>query len=67
MRALVAHRFADEHLHALGLGDRPTTFVEHLAQHTIGDGLAVDQHAIAIEKHRFKHVVPLQLRMSPST
>jgi hypothetical protein len=50
-RALVAHRLADEDLHALGLCECPATLVEHLAQHAVGDGLAVHEHTVAIKKH----------------
>ena len=63
-RALVAHRAADEMVFALGGCERPARLVEHLAQHAVGDGLAVHQHAIAVEQDRVK---PFHQCMSPST
>jgi hypothetical protein len=52
--AFVAHGFADEEAFTLGLGQRPTGFIEHLAQHAIGDGFAVHQHAITIKQNGIK-------------
>ncbi|MDT4838276.1 hypothetical protein FQZ97_720300 [compost metagenome] len=63
-RAFVAHGLADEDLHALGLAQGPAGFVEHLAQHAVGDGFAVDQHAVAIEQDRLEHRTHFR---SPST
>ena len=51
---LAAYRFADEVTRALFLADRPAGFVEHGAQHAIGDGFAVHQHTITVEKHSVK-------------
>jgi hypothetical protein len=47
---LAAHRLADEVARALLLADGPAGFVEHGAQHAIGDGFAVHQHTITVEK-----------------
>ena len=49
-----AHGFADEDLHAVLRADGPARFVEHGAQHAVGDGFAVYQHAIAVEQYCFK-------------
>jgi len=55
-RALIAHGLANEDALAFGLIQRPTRLVEHLSQHPVGDGFAVDQHAVAIEQHRIETI-----------
>jgi len=52
--ALVTHRLADKGGHALGQRHRPAGFLEHVAQHAVDDGFAVDQHAVAVEQDGFK-------------
>jgi hypothetical protein len=53
-RGLAAHRLANEDPHALVRRQRPAGLVQHGAQHAIGDGLAVHQHAVAVEQDCFK-------------
>src|SRR5690606_5054543 len=49
-RALVAHGAADEEALAVLGRDGPARFVQRLAQRAVGDGLAVDEHAVAVEQ-----------------
>lgn len=51
---LAAHGAAQKKAHALMQAQRPTGFVEHGAQHAVGDGFAIDQHAVAIEQQGVK-------------
>jgi hypothetical protein len=53
-RGLVLDRFADEQAHALRRRQRPAAFGQHVAQHTVGDGFAVDEHTVAVEQDRVK-------------
>src|SRR5690606_16902578 len=52
--SLTAHGLADEVTRALLLADAPARFVEHGAQHAVGDGFAVHQHPITVKKHSIK-------------
>ena len=52
--ALVAHRLADKHAHAFFRRKRPAAFSQQVAQHAIGDRLAVHQHAVAVKQDGFK-------------
>ena len=53
-RGLAAHGAADEVAHAFVDRHVPAAFGQLVAQHAVGDGLAVDQHAVAVEQDRFK-------------
>jgi hypothetical protein len=50
----VLDRFADKNPHAFLRAEHPAQFFQHVAQHAVGNGLAVDQHAIAVKQHRIK-------------
>ena len=52
--ALVLDGLANEESHAFGKRELPAEFFEHVSQHPIGDGLAVDQHAVTVEQHGIK-------------
>ena len=52
--ALVLDGLADEDAHAFLDAEHPPEFFQHVAQHAVGDGLAVHQHAVAVEQHRFE-------------
>ena len=47
--ALVMHRLTNKMRHALGQCQPPAGLFEHVAQDPVGDGFAVNQHAIAIK------------------
>ena len=53
-RRLAAHRLADEEAHALFGRQHPTGLGQHVAQHAVGDGLAVYQHTVAVKQDCFK-------------
>ncbi|MNT24514.1 hypothetical protein D3C72_1599900 [compost metagenome] len=53
-RQFVLDRLSGKNIHRLRMRDAPTQFVEHLGQHSAGDGFGVDQDAVAIEKHGVK-------------
>ena len=40
--------------HAFAGRELPAQLFQHLAQHAVGDGFAVDQHAVAVEQHGVK-------------
>ncbi len=64
-RALVLHRLAHEDGHALGQRQAPAGLLQHVAQHAVGDALAVDEHAIAVKQHGVESGQGGQM-MSPS-
>ena len=53
-RRLIADRFADKLQHAFIYREPPTALGQHLAQHAIGEGFAVGQHAVAVKQHGVK-------------
>ena len=53
-RGFAAHRLADEGGHAFFGRNGPTGFVEHGAEHAVGEGLAVDKHTVAVKQNCFK-------------
>jgi len=52
--AFVLHGLADEQAHALVGRQLPPEFLEHVAQHAVGDALAVDEHPVAVEEDGIK-------------
>jgi hypothetical protein len=46
---LVFDCLANKDAHAFSRRQRPAGLLQHVAQHAVGDGLAVNQHAIAIK------------------
>jgi hypothetical protein len=51
---VIFHGFAHKITKAFFAGHGPTTLFQHVSQHAIGNGLAVNQHAIAIKEYRLK-------------
>jgi hypothetical protein len=51
---VIFHGFAHKITKAFFARHGPTTLFQHVSQHAIGNGLAVDQHAIAIKEYRLK-------------
>jgi hypothetical protein len=50
-RSLVLHRLAGEGVHRFLGRDVPAELAEHFGEHAVGDGLGVDEHAVAVEEN----------------